>query len=335
MPSKTRLRGSMPKWHRVAAMDLVGACRAFVKVSERGSFTVGAAAARMAQSVASRKIAALEKHLGEPLLERSARRATLTPFGRDLLPHARRLVQLAELLEHEAETAKRRPFRLALPDGCPPGALARLIADARRHELILEPRPLPPAERAERVRVQEVRAALVAVPESEAVWTVPLGLAGATEPAGARIHLETLRAGRTDRDPPRRVWLQPEDEVPHIRDPLARLRDAVGLRPAQLMSAGSPAAAAAEVLCSRDLLLCSRAQAAELGLHWRPLGELRPVRGFAVAAAVRADAERIRELLGGGIARCLGAEPQGASGPRAGGPARTGSGTETGAGTAA
>ncbi|MFG2738093.1 LysR family transcriptional regulator [Streptomyces harbinensis] len=289
-------------------MDLVGACRAFVKVSERGSFTVGAAAARMAQSVASRRIAALEKHLGEPLLERTARRATLTPFGRDLLPHARRLVQLADLLEHEAETAKRRPFRLAVPDSCPPGALARLIAAARRHELILEPRPLPPAERAERVRVQEVRAALVAVPADEAVWTVPLGLAQTAEPSGARIHLETLRAGRTDREPPRRVWLQPEDEVPHVRDPLGRLRDAVGLRPAQVRSASSLAAATAEVLGSRDLLLCSAAQAGELGLFWRPLGETALVRGYDVAATVRADGDRIRTLLGDDIAHCLGAD---------------------------
>ena len=38
--------------------------------------------------------------------------------------------------------------------------------------------------------------------------------------------------------------------------------------------ATSLVAAAAEVLGSADLLLCSRPQAAELGLHWRPVGEL-------------------------------------------------------------
>jgi DNA-binding transcriptional LysR family regulator len=46
-------------------MDLVASCRVFVHVGERGSFTLGAAAARVPQSVASRRIAALEEHFGE------------------------------------------------------------------------------------------------------------------------------------------------------------------------------------------------------------------------------------------------------------------------------
>ena len=48
-------------------MDLVGGCRAFVSVSELGSFTRGSAAAGIAQPVASRRISALERHLGERL----------------------------------------------------------------------------------------------------------------------------------------------------------------------------------------------------------------------------------------------------------------------------
>ncbi|AUH44395.1 hypothetical protein CXR04_33090 [Streptomyces sp. CMB-StM0423] len=44
-------------------MDLVGACRAFVSVGTRESFTVGAAAAGLSQPVVSRRIAALENHL--------------------------------------------------------------------------------------------------------------------------------------------------------------------------------------------------------------------------------------------------------------------------------
>ncbi|MGO4420144.1 LysR family transcriptional regulator, partial [Streptomyces sp. MCAF7] len=114
-------------------MDLVGACRAFVSVSERGSFTVGAAAARMSQPVASRRIAALEERLGEQLFERTSRRAVLTPFGRDMLPAARQLVLAADVLEHEAEAAKRKPWRLAVPGICSTVDLARLVADARGH----------------------------------------------------------------------------------------------------------------------------------------------------------------------------------------------------------
>ncbi|TDC23260.1 LysR family transcriptional regulator [Streptomyces sp. 8K308] len=293
-------------------MDLVGACRAFVNVSERGSFTVGAAAARMAQSVASRRIAALERHLGDRLLERSSRPAALTPFGRDVLPLAAQLVRVADRLEQEAEAARHAPLRLAVPATCGTGALAHFIAEAHGHGLRLDPRTAPPAERAELLRTRQVRAALLALPPTEATWTVPLGLAVAADPGGRPIYLDTLRPGRTDRGQrPRRVWLQAEDDVPHIRDGLTRLRDAVGLRPAQLAVAHSLAAATAEVLSHGDALLCSPAEAGELRLHWRPIGELAAGfgRGYALVVADEADADaaRVREACGRGIARCLGA----------------------------
>jgi DNA-binding transcriptional LysR family regulator len=96
-------------------VDLVEACRAFVAVSAHGSFTKGATAARIPQPVASRRIAALERQLGARLLDRSSRSVTLTPFGREMLPSARRLVELAETFRHDAERAKLRPFRLAVP----------------------------------------------------------------------------------------------------------------------------------------------------------------------------------------------------------------------------
>ncbi|MGP3988415.1 LysR family transcriptional regulator [Streptomyces sp. 3N207] len=288
-------------------MDLVGACRAFVHVSERGSFTVGAAAAHMSQSVASRRVAALEQHLGERLFERSSRRARLTPFGRELLPAARRLVLAAEELEHEAGTARHRPVRLAVPDTCPAPGLARLAATARRHGITLDLRTAAPAVRPHLVRSQQVRAALVAVPPDQARWHVPLGLAGVAQPQGRRLYLETLRPRRTDQGPPRRVWLQPEDDVPHIRDRVTRLRDAVGLRPAQLSVAAGLTQAAAEVFSSSDLLLCSPLQAQEFALHWRPLGELGLERTFGLLAAEEGDAERLSTRLGDALAHCLGA----------------------------
>ncbi|MEU5210025.1 LysR family transcriptional regulator [Streptomyces sp. NPDC020742] len=290
-------------------MDLVGACRAFVSVSDRGTFTVGAAAARMSQPVASRRIAALEECLGERLFERTARRgAVLTSFGRDVLPTARRLVQAADALLHEAETAKRRPWRLAVPAICSPAGLARLVAEARGHGVTLDLQVAAPAERMQLIHAQQVRAGLLAVPSDEAAWSVPLGLAGAREPGVQRVYLETLRTSRACPDPARRVWIQPEDDVPHIRDPLTRLRDAVGLRPAQLVVAADLTTAAAEVLCSHDVLLCSPSQADELALHWRPLGEITLSRGFALTAAEAGDPQHIRARLGDAIARCLGAD---------------------------
>ncbi|WP_043487407.1 MULTISPECIES: LysR family transcriptional regulator [Streptomyces] len=289
-------------------MDLVGACRAFVSVSERGSFTVGAAAARMSQPVASRRIAALEERFGEQLFERTSRRAVLTPFGRDMLPAARQLVLAADVLEHEAEAAKRKPWRLAVPGICSTVDLARLVADARGHGVTLELRVGPSPRRLELVRSQQVRAALLPVPPDEAAWSVPLGLAGARDPGVKRVYVETLRIGRADPGPPRRIWIQPEDDVPHVRDPLTRLRDAVGLRPAQLVVADDLTTAAAEVLCSRDLLLCSPAQARELALSWRPIGEIALTRGYALTGAAAGDPQHIQARLGDAIARCLGAE---------------------------
>ncbi|WP_046469886.1 LysR family transcriptional regulator [Allosalinactinospora lopnorensis] len=289
-------------------MDLVGACRAFVHVSEKGSFTQGAAAARVPQPVASRRIAALEKHLGARLFDRSARRAVLTPFGRDMLPSARRLVRLAEAMEDAAEQARRTPLRVAVPDTCSTLDLARLDAEARRHGIHLDLHTAPPDARAELLRSQDVRAALIAVPPDEAAWRVPLGLASVSPPGADVVYIETLRVGRADVGRrPRRVWIQPEDDVPHIRDRVTRIRDAVGLRPAQVAVAHTLAAATAEILGSDDLLLASAGQAEELGLHWCPMGEAALTRGLDVATAGGEDPERLRTALREGIARCIGA----------------------------
>ncbi|MBB4684176.1 DNA-binding transcriptional LysR family regulator [Amycolatopsis jiangsuensis] len=277
-----------------------------MSVSEAGSFTAGAAAARIPQPVASRRIAALERHLGERLFDRSTRRARLTPFGRDMLASAHRLVRLADAMEDDAGRAKRRPLLLAVPDTCTTRDLAELDAEARGHEVFLEFRVAGPAERAELVRKQEVAAALAAVPAEEGAWTVPLGLAGETEPEDRVIHLETLRAGRSAAAR-RRVWIQPEDDVPHLRDRLFRARDAAGLRPAQVVVAGTLTAAAASVFGSADLLLCSAGQARELGLAWRPAGGIRLARGFEVVAGLGDDARKLRARLRPAIARCLGA----------------------------
>ncbi|KAA9152107.1 LysR family transcriptional regulator [Amycolatopsis acidicola] len=289
-------------------MDLIGGCRAFVSVSEAGSFTAGAAVARIPQPVASRRIAALEKHLGERLFDRSTRQARLTPFGRDMLPSAKRLVHLADALEHDAKRAKLRPLLLAVPDTCTTRDLAELDADARALDVFLEFRTAAPGERAELVRTHEVRAALTAVPAEEGVWVVPLGLASEAEPDAAVIHLETLRGGRSGRGPRRRVWIQPEDDVPHIRDRVLRARDSVGLQPSQVAVAESITSAAASVFRSADLLLCSADQARELGLAWRPVGGVKLARGFDVVAGLGEDAGNLRTRLRSGIARCLGAK---------------------------
>lgn len=277
----------------------------FVYVGERGSFTLGAAAARVPQSVASRRVATLERHLGERLFDRSAKGAVLTVFGRDMLPAAKRLVQLADALEYNAQQARLRPLTVAVPDACPVLGLAGLDAAAWDLGVVLDFRTAGPAERAELVRTREVRLALLAVPPDGATWTVPLGVASTTDTQTTALRIETLRPARTRRAY-RRLLLQPEDDVPHVRDRLEQLGHRAALVPAQIAVAASLTAAVAETLRTDGLLLCSAAQAGELGLCWRPLAGPPVARGYAVAAAQGDDPDRITALWPE-VARCLGA----------------------------
>lgn len=303
-------------------MDLVSACRIFTSVAERGSFTLGAAAEGIPQSVASRRVAALEKHFRQPLFDRTARRAVLTVFGQDMLAPAKRLVQYAETLEFHAAEAKLRPLTLAVPEICEVRHLAMLDAAAREAELALDIRSAGPEPRAAWMRDKAVRAAVQAVPPDDALWIVPLGLASAP-PTGRRdatqgsssarrpIRLETLRPSRTE-PALRRVWIQPEDDVPHVRDVLQRAGHRAALLPAQISVAASLVTAVGAALRTGDFVLASADQARELGLAWRPIAEAASLaRGYTVAAHVGDDAVLIRTRVGAELARALGAVESG------------------------
>ncbi|MDH6121778.1 DNA-binding transcriptional LysR family regulator [Kitasatospora sp. GAS204A] len=286
-------------------MDLVGACRVFVQVGERGSFTLGAAAAGVPQPVASRRIAALEKHLGGLLFDRSGRRAVLTAFGRQLLPSAKRLAELADALECDAEQARLEPLEFAVPDICPVRQLAALDAAARELGMVLRFRTAGPAGRVDLLNTREVGLVLVAVPTPEATWAVPLGVADTVGADARPLHLETLRPGRVERTF-RRIWIQPEDDLPHIRDQLQQLGHRAALLPAQIAVAASLTAAVAHALRNGDLLLCAPSQADELGLSWRALAGTSVARGYQLRARSGVDARRVSDGLREPIARCLG-----------------------------
>ncbi|MEZ0109998.1 DNA-binding transcriptional LysR family regulator [Catenulispora sp. EB89] len=304
-------------------MDLVSACRIFTSVAERGSFTLGAAAEGIPQSVASRRVAALEKHFRQPLFDRTARRAVLTVFGQDMLGPAKRLVQYAETLEFHAAEAKLRPLTLAVPETCDVRRLAVLDAAAREAELALDIRSAGPEARAAWMRDKAVRAAVQAVPPDDALWVVPLGLAsapqtgpreatqGSSSPRRRPIRLETLRPSRTE-PALRRVWIQPEDDVPHVRDVLQRAGHRAALLPAQISVAASLVTAVGAALRTGAFVLASADQARELGLAWRPIAEAASLaRGYTVAAHVGDDAALIRTLVGVELARALGADESG------------------------
>ncbi len=77
-------------------MDLLAAFRTFVRISETGSFSAVAREVGATQPAISRQVAQLEEHLGARLFQRSTRSLALTEDGRDLLPHARHVLEAVE-----------------------------------------------------------------------------------------------------------------------------------------------------------------------------------------------------------------------------------------------
>ncbi|MEN0102517.1 MAG: LysR family transcriptional regulator [Curtobacterium sp.] len=290
-------------------MDLVAACRVLVEVEERGGVTRAAAALDIAQSVASRRIDALERHLGGPLLERSSRSAVLTPFGKDLVPSARRLVRLADELELDADRARLRPVSIAVPETCTTRDLAVAEATARGAGVRLDLRREPPARRAELAAARTVRVSIVAVPAAGARWRVPLGAAGRRH-NDRPLRLEGLRTRRTirqhDDDHGSRLRIGPEDDVPHVRDVLDRAAEAAGLLPSQLPTDATTTSSLAAVLADGDLLLCSEAESVAYGLHWRPFVGTELARGYAVLAESEHDADAVQRAVADELAVALG-----------------------------
>ena len=80
-------------------MDLIAALRAFVRVTETGSFTAVARETHASQSAVTRLIAQLEQHFDVRLFHRTTRRLSLTDDGQVLLTHARHLLESADEME--------------------------------------------------------------------------------------------------------------------------------------------------------------------------------------------------------------------------------------------
>ena len=99
-------------------MDRLSAMGLFVRVAELGSFAAVAHQAGVAPSVVTRQIAALERHLGIKLLERSTRRLRLTSAGTAYLERCRVILNLVDAAEtgvaEERQTA-RGHVRVSMP----------------------------------------------------------------------------------------------------------------------------------------------------------------------------------------------------------------------------
>ena len=96
-------------------MDLVRHLRLFVAVAEHRHFGRAAASLSMAQPPLSQGVQRLERHLGQRLFDRDARRVALTAPGSALLPAARQLLADADaLVESSRRWSERRCVRLGL-----------------------------------------------------------------------------------------------------------------------------------------------------------------------------------------------------------------------------
>lgn len=87
-------------------MDATSDLRVFVRVMDRGNFSLAASDLGITPSAVSKLVSRLEDRLGVRLLERSTRRLALTPEGETFLSRARRIV--ADVEEAEAEVARVR-----------------------------------------------------------------------------------------------------------------------------------------------------------------------------------------------------------------------------------
>lgn len=113
-------------------MDRFSALKAFTRVVEAGSFTRAADSLNMPNATLSKTIQQLEAHLGVSLLQRTTRRITVTPEGREYYEKARRLLEDLEEIDAAFNTARNKPkghLRIAIGGSTARDVLIPLLAD--------------------------------------------------------------------------------------------------------------------------------------------------------------------------------------------------------------
>lgn len=107
----------------------------FLAVAEARSMTGAAQRLGVAQPTVSRRLAALEARLGEPLFQRSIEGASLTAFGETLMVPAGRVAEWTAEVERVAERAETTPrgvVRITAAPGVAQSFLAPFAAHLRR-----------------------------------------------------------------------------------------------------------------------------------------------------------------------------------------------------------
>ncbi len=285
-------------------MDLLLHLRGFTAVADEMSVSEAALELGVDQPLLSRRLRALERELGVELLDRSRRQIALTAAGHALLPRARHLVDLADHLLRSVRRPEREPFVVAVPPGCDPAPLSRLVA-------LLEDEGVDVRLASGATDLPESAAWLVeACDPGAATWVTPLGAATAPGATRGPVSLSALRPRRGGERTP--LLALPRD----LDDPAGRLRrlaDRAGIGPATVRSAPHELAVA-EVMAERGTLVCTRHEAVTYGLSWSPfvdpvsrghrLVEQPPPPGPLTAGPLR---EQALALLGA----CVGAPEEG------------------------
>lgn len=293
-------------------MDLVAACRVLVQLEDQGSVSLAAAAGRVPQSVASRRLAALEQHLGVPLVDRTARRSTVSREGRRLVPAARRLVRLADAFVADASRPRTLPRIVGMPEGLPEQALAALDVASWDLGEPVALQALPLSSRREALDGGLLDAALLPAPPEQDRWRVLLGCASALPLDRAELRLEALRPARRGASAGplagAPLVVLPEDDVPHVAERLRRAAAQEALRADAVQVAASRSALLAAVSTRGALGVLGAREAAASGLHWTPFTGPPLVRGYAPIAQDPATVVLLGERLRAAVARCLGAD---------------------------
>lgn len=143
--------------------------RYFVALADHRHFGRAAVACHVSQPTLSTQIRKLEDELGVALVERAPRKVMLTPIGRELLDHARRIVDEAERMKQSArrqQDPESGMLRLGLFPTLGPYLLPHVVPALRLRFPQLELRLVEEksAELVERLKDGRLDAGLLALP---------------------------------------------------------------------------------------------------------------------------------------------------------------------------
>ncbi|MFD1801440.1 LysR family transcriptional regulator [Mixta tenebrionis] len=113
-------------------MDRFSALKVFTRVVEANSFTRAADSLNMPNATISKTIQQLESHLGVCLLQRTTRRITVTPEGREYYEKALRILKDLEEIDASFKSVRNKPkghLRIAIGGSTARDVLIPLLAD--------------------------------------------------------------------------------------------------------------------------------------------------------------------------------------------------------------